>query len=86
MQRWQASWLVDEQVPARREPSGTQVVLQLVLLAAAAGCFGLAVAAVFFTGLFVPATLFFGQPWSTESLLAVSAAALAALLLLHRHH
>jgi hypothetical protein len=85
MGRWQASWLVDDQVPGRREPSGSEVLLQLALLAVAAGCFGLAVAAVFITGLFVPATLFFGQPWSTESLLVVSAVALAALgLLRHR--
>jgi hypothetical protein len=86
MARWQASWLLDD-VPARREPSGSQVAVQLVLLAVAAGCLGLAVAGVFFTGFFVPATFFFGNPgpWTTESLLAVSAASLALLAML-RHH
>jgi len=85
VRRWQPSWALEEQANSAPELSGTQIAAELVLLVVAAGCFGLAVASVFLTGLLVPATLFLGAPWQTESLLAVGAAALIALgLLRHR--
>jgi hypothetical protein len=85
VRRWQPSWALDEQARSVPDLSGPQIAAQLVLLVVAAGCFGLAVAGVFLTGLLVPATFFLGAPWHTESLLAVSAVALIVLgLLRHR--